>query len=271
MLALLCVNAGAFQGSSKTDLTLVSFNVRYGTPGDGENKWKSRRARVFAIFEKYKDGIIGVQEALPNQIAEILEAVPELGVVYRTRNTNEKEGEATPIFYNKKTWRLVESETYWLSDTPDVPGSTGWGNTLPRITTEAVFEKRSGGRKVRILNTHLDHRSEPARAKSVELMLERIANYSDDIPTLMLGDFNAKPGEEVVNKLTESLKDSYTGGQFEGCTYHNWLGGRNCPRIDYIFYPATEVRFIESGIDRFKKGNFYPSDHYPVYASFALN
>ena len=258
-LALFVLNpAVGFQKKGKktdADLTVVSFNIRYGTPGDGENKWKSRRAKVFNIFKKYKNGIIGVQEALPSQIDEILEEVPELGVIYRTRMAENTQGEATPFFYNKELWKPLADETYWLSDTPEIPASTSWGNTLPRITTEVLFQSTTSGRKVRILNTHLDHRSQPSRVKSAELMLERIAEKKDGVLTLIMGDFNAKPGNETITKMTEEFKDSYTGGRFEGCTFHNWLGGSNCPRIDYIFYPeSSSLEFIESGIDRYKKG-----------------
>ena len=266
--------AVAFQKKSKkvdADLTVVSFNIRYGTPGDGENKWKSRKAKVFNIFKKYKKGIIGVQEALPNQIDEILKEVPELGVIYRTRMADNTQGEATPFFYNKALWEPLEEETYWLSDTPEVPASTSWGNTLPRITTAVLFQSKSNGRKVRILNTHLDHRSQPSREKSVALMLARIAEKNDGILTLVMGDFNAKPDNEAIAKMKEEFKDSYTGGRFEGCTFHNWLGGSNCPRIDYIFYPeSSSLEMVESGIDRYKKGRYFPSDHYPVYARFSF-
>ena len=90
--------------------------------------------------------------------------------------------------------------------------------------------------------------------------------------TLIIGDFNAKPANAVVTRMTEEYKDSYTGGKFEGCTFHNWLGGSNCPRIDYIFYPESpSLEMVESGIDRFKRGRFFPSDHYPVYARFNFN
>ena len=269
-ILMLSLPMTSFQKRGNEDLTLVSFNVRYGTPGDGENKWKSRRGKVFAIFQRYKEGIIGVQEALPNQINEILKAVPDLRVIARSRMADETKGEATAIFYNRALWKPESEETYWLSDTPDVAGSTTWGNTLPRITTEVVFKNRKTGKKVRIINTHLDHRSQPARIKSTELMLNRVEQVNDDIPTFMIGDFNAHPDNELVAEITKTFKDSYSGGKFDGCTFHSWHGGSNCPRIDYIFYQEDRVKIMESGIDRFKRGRYYPSDHYPIYAKVKL-
>jgi len=273
-LLFICQFAFSFQKrkKEKADLTIVSFNIRYGTPGDGINIWKNRKSLIFNVFKKYKGGIIATQEALLRQIDELKKEIPKMGVVYRTRQEDDESGESMAIFYDKKTWKALEDETFWFSDTPSAPGSKSWGNSLPRITTVAVFENKISNKKVRIINTHLDHRSENSREKSIELILSKLKSYDASIPTVLVGDFNAEPDDPILAKLSPLFEDSYTGPAIEGCTFHKWDGGRHCERIDYIFYPKNSgFKLLSSGIDRYKKSGRFPSDHFPVFARFKLN
>lgn len=269
LLALLCFGERVY--AQKT-VDVVSFNIRYGTPGDGENKWKSRRDRVFNIFKKYREGIIATQEALPLQIDEILEAVPQLGVVYRSRTEKNGDGESNAIFYNKKEWSLVSHETFWLSNTPAKPASKSWGNTLPRISTLVIFKNNTSGKRLRIMNTHLDRQSNNSRVRSIELILRNLMTESEQMPTILLGDFNARVEDDIIVRVKEFFKDTYSGSELEGCTFHGWNGGRHCSRIDYIFYDESEdLSFTSFKIDRWKSKQLYPSDHYPLVATFKLN
>ncbi|WP_170827504.1 endonuclease/exonuclease/phosphatase family protein [Roseivirga sp. 4D4] len=260
------------QAHAQETVEVVSFNIRYGTPGDGENKWKSRRDRVFSIFKRYKEGIIATQEALPLQIDQILEEVPQLDVVYRSRTEVDKEGESNAIFYNKKTWRVVSHETFWLSETPEKPASKSWGNTLPRISTQVVFQHRNSGKTVKILNTHLDRSSNNSRVRSVELILRTLMTETVATPTILLGDFNAPFDDDIILRVKEFFNDAYTGDELEGCTFHGWNGGSHCPRIDYVFYDNSQkLKLKNFKIDQWKSKQLYPSDHYPLVATFELN
>jgi len=135
------------------------------------------------------------------QIDELKDEIPKMGVVYRTRHEDDESGESMAIFYDKKTWNALDEETFWFSDTPEVPGSRSWGNSLPRITTVAIFESKINEKKIRIVNTHLDHRSENSREKSIELILSKIKNYDPSIPTIIVGDLNAAPDDPIIKKL----------------------------------------------------------------------
>ena len=258
---------------SQENLQIVSFNIRYGTPADGDNKWKSRRDRVFTIFKNYKEGIIATQDALPLQIDEILKAVPQLDVVYRSRTLEDKKGASNAIFYNKQLWSVVEHETFWLSDTPDQPATKSWGNTLPRISTLVTFESKLSNKRIKVLNTQLDRRSHNSRVRSVELMLRILMTEVEPMPTILLGDFNAQVEDDIIVRLKEFFNDSYSGDELQGCTYHGWNGGSHCPRIDYIFYDNSAGLVLQDfQIDQWKRKQLYPSDHYPiVVATFTLN
>lgn len=269
LLGILCLQQVVY---AQEDLQVVSFNIRYGTPADGDNKWKSRRDRVFTIFKRYKEGIIATQEALPLQIDEILKEVPQLDVVYRSRTAEDKKGESNAIFYNKRLWSVVDHETFWLSDSPDQPATKSWGNTLPRISTLVTFESKTSGKQVKILNTHLDRRSHNSRVKSIELILRILMTEVEPMPTILLGDLNAPVEDDIIVRLKEFFTDAYSGDELQGCTYHSWNGGSHCPRIDYIFYDNSgNLKLQNFQIDQWKRKFLYPSDHYPIVANFTLN
>lgn len=253
------------------EFKVVSFNIRYGTPADGENTWKFRRKRVFKIFDEYKDDIIATQEALPLQIDEILYEFPELEVVYRSRTLEHEDGEGNAVFFNKSKWTLVSHDTFWLSDTPEEPASKSWGNTLPRISTLVVLRNISSGKRLKLMNVHFDHRSENSRTRSTELVMRKLLTEAETMPTILLGDINEPPEERNVKRINKFFEDTYKGSELEGCTYHDYNGGILCPRIDYIFYDKSSGLALKSFlINRWQDKYYFPSDHYPLVATFAF-
>jgi len=249
----------------------MTLNLNYGTPADRENTWKKRRKRLYSIFEKYSQGIIATQEALPLQIEEIIKEVPNLGVVYRSRTAVQDEGPANAIFYNKEKWEVVENETFWFSDTPEIPASKGWGNSLPRTGNLTIFKDKVTGQQLKLVNIHLDHLSAESREKTIELILTKLVAEIDPIPTFVTGDFNVTPDNKIIERMEEFFKDSFQGDPLSGCTFHNYMGGSHCPRLDYIFYlDDFGVSLGNFTIDQWKQKGLYPQDHYPVVATFRL-
>lgn len=273
LVAFLAVvsNTTAHEQNPVNEIQIASLNLLYGTPADLENTWKKRKSRAIANLQQYKDGIICLQEVNETQIKDISKGVSGLDVVYRTQGLNNGDGKANAIFFNKKKWKLIEEETFWLSDTPTKPESKSWGNTLPRIATVVVLESKTDDKRIRVLNTLLDHRSESSRLNSIEMILSKLEDYKDQYPTLLVGDFNVLSEDPVAKRITEEYSDTYTGGPFEGCTYHSFHGGKNCPRIDYIFYRNSDgFEMTNSGIDRFERNRLFTSDHYLIHAKFIL-
>ncbi len=271
LLFVLCI-CFAYNLKAQDDIKLVTLNLRYGTPADKENSWKNRRKRVQAVFKSYSDGIIATQEALPLQIDDILAAVPRLEVVYRSRTKAQDDGPANAVFYDKKRWKVIEHETFWLSDTPEEPASKSWGNTLPRVSTMVIFEDKSSGRQIKVMNVHLDHRSQNSREKSVELVLRKLMAEADPMPTFVLGDLNMRPTNSLIRRMEQFFTDTFEGEELDGCTYHDYHGGSHCPRIDYIFFQDGQgVTKTEFKIDKWKSKGMYPQDHYPVMASFKFD
>lgn len=265
-------------------LTLVSYNIRYGTAADGDNHWTLRREPLFELLRELDADLVGLQEALDFQIAEILEALPRYAVVGVGRDDGRAAGEYSAILFDRERLRVADSGTFWFSDTPTVPASRSWGNTIPRIATWARFVDRDG-RAFWHWNVHLDHRSQASRERSTELLAARIAaRPSASEPVVVTGDFNAGEDNPAMATLIARpaggeptqppifldtfrvlFRDESAAGTFSGFDPTSTSG----PKIDYVLVqPGAEV--LEAAIVRWSRAGRSPSDHFPVLARVRL-
>lgn len=261
----------------------VSFNIRYGTARDGEHAWLRRREAVLAFIGGCGADFIGLQEALAFQTREVREAVGDrYGILVRTREASDGDGEATPLLYRRDRWRLdpERNGTFWLSETPDVPGSRSWDSSLPRIATWGRFIELDGSGVVWVVNTHFDHRSAAARAGAARLIAERLGNLVPvGEPVVVMGDFNAVPDSAPLKalrsgsgRLPRPLLDTWSvraDPDTAPCTFNGWGEGLAGRRIDYVLAPVgTEV--LEASILRERIEGRPISDHWPVRARMRL-
>lgn len=114
------------------------------------------------------------------------------------------------MFYDSRVLTVVESGDFWLSETPEIPGSSSWNTDLPRMATWALFERRSDKRRFYLFNTHFAHRDqdEAAREHSARVILSRIATLPANIPVVVTGDFNSDPDNGTYRTLTAALGDA---------------------------------------------------------------
>lgn len=256
-------------------LAVMSFNIRYGTANDGENRWENRREALFALMRAENSDLIGVQEALHSQIQEILAAVPGYAVAGVGRDDGRTSGEFSAILFRTSRFMVSDAGTFWFSDTPDVVASKSWGNTITRICSWARLIDRDG-RAFWHYNVHLDHQSQPSRERSTELLARRVAARGDRRePVLVTGDFNvgesnpalqalvgdaAAPGP-FVDTFRVLYPDARDVGTFTAFDATRIAGDK----IDYVLVPrGTEV--IAAAIVRTAANGRLPSDHFPVTA-----
>ena len=270
---------GARQAPPADPLAVMSFNIRYGTANDGENRWENRREALFALMRTENADLVGLQEALYGQIQEILAAVPGYAVAGVGRDDGRTKGEFSAILFRANRFTLSDAGTFWFSDTPEVVASTSWGNTITRICSWARFIDRDG-RAFWHYNVHLDHQSQPSRERSTELLARRIAARAErGEPAIVTGDFNvgesnpaltalagtaAAPGPfvDTFRVLHPDVKDA---GTFTGFDATRITGDK----IDYVFVPrGTEV--LSAAIVRTAANGRSPSDHFPVTARVRL-
>ena len=233
-------------------------------------------------------GIAGLQEALDWQIDEIREALPAYNMVGVGRDDGKRKGEFAPVFYRAERFRVGEQGTFWLSDTPEAPGSKSWGNQIPRICTWARLVEKDTGLAFYVYNLHLDHESQPSRVRSVELLAERIIQRSSRDPVIVTGDFNASEGNPAIRflkgeipradldgtgkvmspRLVDTFRVLHPDATQVG-TFGGFKGRRDGWKIDYVFAPSSAV-VLETAILYDNDAGRYPSDHYPIFARVRL-
>jgi endonuclease/exonuclease/phosphatase family metal-dependent hydrolase len=257
------------------DLDVMTFNLRYAAstpPGS----WAERRPVLKALLNTERPDLIGTQEGLAPQLHDI---TADLGGDYAYLGAGRDggdRGEHMAIFFDRTRLAPVRSGNFWLSATPEVPGSISWTVGHARMVTWALFADRRTGRRFYAVNTHLDNRSEDARRRGAQLITQRLAAFGPS-PIVLTGDFNtpARPGGQVYDLLTgpAGLRDTWTAAPRRGPAYatiHNYQplvpGGE---RDDWILTtPGISTR--AAMMNTYRLGAQYPSDHLPVQARLRM-
>ena len=272
-LLALCLLATALPAPAqeRAPLAAMSFNIRYGTANDGENRWPLRREFLIDVMREQNADVVGLQEALDFQIDEIVAALPIYGVIGVGRDDGARKGEYSAILFRRDRFQVPDAGTFWFSDTPEVVASKSWGNNITRICTWARLIDRDG-RAFWHYNVHLDHQSQPSRERSAQLLRQRIdARRFPHEPVVITGDFNAGEknpavasmiaGGAYVDTFRVKHPDEKNVGTFSAFD----LAKTGVEKIDYVFVPAgTEVMRAE--IVRTARNGRTPSDHFPVVA-----
>jgi endonuclease/exonuclease/phosphatase family metal-dependent hydrolase len=258
--------------ASAQTLRVMSFNVRYPSPGDGPDIWTARRELLIETIRAKAPDLMGTQELFYEQGQYIAEKLPEYAWFGISRRGN-REDEHMGVFYRKDRLTLVDSGDFWLSETPEKPGSISWKMSLPRMVTWGMFELKDGARFL-YFNTHFAHRREDERARqmSARLIACRLGLYDPALPVVLTGDFNAPAGGETYKILAPLLKDAWLEAPDkkgpEG-TFHGFKGRPGPARIDWIMFRAPWKAVSAETITDNRDGR-YPSDHFPVMAVFDL-
>ncbi len=250
--------------------SVMTFNIRYDNPKDNHNWWEYRKSSVLKIFEFYSPEVIGIQEGLNNQIKYIENNLTEYNYIGVGRDDGKKKGEYAAIFYKKNKLKLISSETYWLSETPEMV-SIGWDASMERIVTFGEFLNLKTQESLFIFNCHFDHRGEISRENSSKLILKLIKSKNiENKKIILMGDFNCLPNSKPIETLKSKLKDSYDisikepygpAGTSNGFDLDRLIKNR----IDYIF--TKNIKVIEHRIiDDRRDNNLFISDHLPVMA-----
>lgn len=273
MLSFILASAITVGVAPAQPISVMSFNIRFGTANDGPDRWEVRAPRTHEVIRRHKTDVIGLQEALDFQITEILAKLPGYESIGVGRDDGKKAGEFSSILYDSNKLRVLDFSTFWLSDTPSVVASKTWGNNITRICTVARFEQMGTKRKFYVFNTHLDHQSQPSREKSVALILQRIKEREFKDPVIVTGDFNAPEENAAVTAMKSGgfvntwrviNPTAPQPGTFNG---FNELYEPN--KIDYVFADSGwKVLKAEVVMDKFR--GKWPSDHMPVTAELGF-
>jgi len=284
-LSFLLIAAGIFivsscEGISGKTINIMSFNIRYDNPEDGDNSWANRKEMVAETIRFHKIDIAGLQEALYHQVKDLEMLLPEYGWFGVGRDDGREAGEYTPVYYLKGRFRILDQATFWLSETPEEPGK-GWDAACPRIATWGKIEDRRKGRTFFFFNTHFDHVGETARIKSAGLLLKKINELSEGDAVILTGDFNCTEKDLPYRTLTSGtgqipgLSDVYslTRSRPYGST-QTFNGFQNTVlpdyRIDFIF-AGKIAEVLRCGTISERWDGRFVSDHNAVLAEIRMS
>lgn len=281
LTGILLSNISVLQAQSPAQkiLRVMSFNIRYNEPRDGVNAWANRKTKVSDVIRFHKADLIGLQEAQYNQLQDLekLNGFAWCGV---GRDGGDK-GEFSAILYRQSRFKLVETATFWLSETPEKAGSKGWDADYPRIVTWAKFQDRHTKKIFFHFNTHFDHRGERARIESAKLLVSRIEKIAGRSPFVVTGDFNFREsaegykiltgasGENTNLKLKDARYASINGHFGPTSTFNEFKELIPGMKIDYIFV-GNGVKVLEHGVLADRWDGLWASDHLPVLAEIVF-
>ncbi|WP_367757063.1 endonuclease/exonuclease/phosphatase family protein [Flavobacterium sp. WC2430] len=250
-------------------LKIMTYNIRLDVSSDGENDWTHRKDFFTSQIQFYEPDVFGVQEATPNQVVDISNVLLKYNNVGMGREGVGK-GESSNIYFKKDKFTILDSSTFWLSDTPNEI-SMGWDAACNRVCTYALFKDNKTKQFFWVFNTHLDHIGEVARTKGIELILSKIAALnSKKYPVIFMGDFNTEPNEDRIIKLQKVMDDTKDLSQNKPFGPEGTFNGfkHNEPvtkRIDYIFISKNNnLNVMKYAVLSDSKDLKYPSDHLPV-------
>ncbi len=262
---------GSFQIFGQS-VSFMSFNIRYDNPKDNANSWGNRKKELVQLIEYYHPDFLGVQEALSNQVDYIQKNCSNYHYIGIGRY-GDKNGEFSALFYDTTKFELLLSETFWLSNTPNII-SKGWDAALNRICTYGKFRKKNSKQVIYVLNTHFDHKGISARINSAKLIVNKVKSFGYRSKIVLMGDFNSTPEEKPIKILKKVLDDgmfvsekAFYGplGTFNGFDNISVID----KRIDYIFVQNLSVNTYRHIDDR-RKNNLLVSDHFPVFVEIKL-
>lgn len=247
---------------------LISFNIRYDNTSDTINNWNKRKASLASLIQHYDADIVGIQEGLHHQVDYLNNTLNGFSYVGVGRDDGQQKGEYSAIFYNSDKFKVLKTNTFWLSETPEKV-SVGWDASMERICTYALFENVTSKKQFYVFNTHFDHRGMQARVNSAELIYKKIKEINtSDLAVILMGDLNLTPDTEPIQFLKKHLTDAmgiskkpFYGpiGTFNGFDQDRIMENR----IDYIFVNNIEV-LSYTHIDDRMANNMHISDHLPV-------
>jgi len=262
--------------AAASDLDVMTFNLRFAS-SLRPNSWAQRRPVTRTLLTTELPDLIGTQEGLAAQLGDVEN---DLGSRYDRigvgRNGGTR-GEFMAIFYDNTRLAAQASGNFWLSDTPEIPGSNTWGGGSIRMVTWVRFLDLVTGKRFYAVNTHLDNLSENARRRGAQLIRDRLAAFDPVLPIVVTGDFNtaARADSPAYDLLVTraGYRDSWSTAQRRGPaygTFHNYLPlVADGPRIDWVL-TTPGITALAALTNTYRGGGQYPSDHLPVQVRLRL-
>lgn len=264
----------AISGMGQTgNLNLMTYNIRFDNPDDSLNAWPNRKDKVAAMIRFYDADIVCVQEALHHQLLDMEERLPGFFFSGVGRDDGRQQGEYSAILFDTTKFHLTDEGSFWLSQTPELP-SLGWDAACIRVCSWVRLKPVESEEVFFVFNTHFDHVGTAARENSAALIVAKIPEIAGNFPLILTGDFNAEPGDVVIQTISTKIHDTYhiseeppygPFGTWNAFDYTSPLDRR----IDYVFV-SSQIEVIKYGVLTDSDNHRFPSDHLPVLVRLAV-
>ena len=277
LVALLRPSAAA--AAPTAEFRVMSFNIRFNNPQDGEDAWPKRTEQFFDTVTHFAPDLIGFQEVLAVQHDEIVRRMVGHGFSGVARDDGKRKGEWASIGFRKDRFTLVQDGTFWLSEQPEVVGSKSWDAALTRICSWVRLRETASGREFVFANTHFDHRGVVARREASRVISTRLPKIAAGLPAILTGDLNinednpayavlVRPDTPGAIAWIDAYRAVHPRRVPDEASFHGFKGGVTGSRIDFVFHTA-HLAAKSAEIVRTSRDGRYPSDHYPVTAILA--
>lgn len=269
--SILIATASCNTTSKEKEAVIMSFNIRMNAASDtGDISWENRKHAILKMIAEEKPTVIGIQEALYNQLTFLEDNLHDYSRIGVGRDDGKERGEFMAVFYDKELLKIESQGNFWLSETPSTP-SRGWDAACNRMVTWAEFSYNGTDKSFYFLNTHLDHVGKEARQQSIALIADSIKQICvKDQPIFLTGDFNSTTDDTIFTPLLSMMQSAQSTSLSTDCegTFNGFKNKNTSKIIDYIFYrdaTAKEYRTIKK-----EYGVPYISDHYPIICRFTI-
>lgn len=243
--------------------TVITSNIRFSTTDDGLHRWENRRPMLSRILLSHRPALIATQEGREPQLRELASSLAPLKLVADGRPWIE-ERMYPCLFIDPTQVEVLSNGDFWLSETPEIPGSFSFDSTFPRLCTWARVKIR--GEAWLIASTHLDHVLVETRKQQSQVLVQQLKVLRQhDENILLMGDFNDEPQSETRQVFTDAFPELYDPWSMPEESSHHPFSG-SCPtghRIDWILLPQKK-KVLEIFLDKTNEQGKWPSDHFPV-------
>lgn len=254
------------------NLKVMSYNIL--CYGPEQYDWTLRHPMVTDLIKSHMPDSFGVQEAHYDWMQTLSASLPEYDYVGVGREDGDKEGEFSAVFYLKDKFSVLDSGTFWLSETPEVAGSKGWDGVCHRICSWAKLCEKESGKVYIHMNTHLDHIGPVARTKGLQLLLDFSEKFNE--PAVLTGDFNFPEGCDLYKQMVSgNFVDSkhVADDTMEHYTYNAFyplLNDEDDPEIIDFVNVTKDIKVKKYRVLTDRPDGRFPSDHFPVIAEIEI-
>ena len=256
-------------------LTVMSFNVRqsHAKEADPRNSWNNRADACLEMLKVRQPDLVGFQETqYKGQWTFFRDSLAaEYGAVGIGRDNGVDKGETSGFLYKRSVLSLLDSGTFWVSETPDVP-SVSFDEKYNRSLTWGLFKVNGSGKRFFYFNTHLGL-TWRSQKEGIELIVKKMREINPDgLPLIFSGDLNMDISSAAFNPLKEVMLNAHdVASKTDNAPTYNAWGNKQKERIIDFIWVSPAVKCVEYKTDTAPYlGHELISDHYPILATIKL-